>query len=120
MVSALMLHSVGELKMTKEITNDKDFQEWVLDSKDTVVVDFWAAWCGPCLSMAPVFMEIELDMNLIKFYKINVDDFTSMAQKYMIMSIPSFIIFKDGEIVSQRQGGGSKDDMVTWINDNIQ
>jgi len=119
MVSALMLHSVGEERMTKEITNDKDFKEWVLDSKDTVVVDFWAAWCGPCLSMAPVFMEIELDISSAKFYKINIDEFTTMAQKYMIMSIPSFIIFKDGEIVSKRQGGGSKDDMVKWINDNI-
>jgi len=119
MVSALTLHSVGEKKMTKEITNDKDFREWVTESKDTVVVDFWAQWCGPCLAMAPTFLEIEKDISSAKFYKINVDDYTSMAQKYMIFSIPTFIIFKDGKEVSKRQGGGSKDDMVKWINDNI-
>jgi len=105
--------------MTKEITNDKDFKEWVLDSKELVVVDFWAQWCGPCLSMAPIFVEIEKDISSAKFYKINVDDFTSMAQKYMIMSIPTFIMFKDGEVKNTRMGGGSKDDMVKWINDNI-
>ncbi len=118
MVSALTLHSVGEKKM-KEITNDKDFREWVLESKDPVVVDFWAAWCGPCIAMAPTFVEVAKDISSANFYKINLDEYSTMAQKYGIQSIPSFIIFKDGEVHSERKGGGTKDDMVKWINDNI-
>ena len=118
MVSALMLHSVGE-KMMLEITNDKDFREWVLESKDPVVVDFWAAWCGPCTVMAPVFADVAKDISSAKFYKINLDEYSAMAQKYNVFSIPTFIIFKDGEVASERKGGGSKDNMVKWINDNI-
>jgi len=119
MVSALTLHSVGEKKMIKEITNDKDFREWVLESKEPVVVDFWAAWCGPCLAMAPVFVEIEKDISSAKFYKINLDEYSAAALKYKVMSIPTFILFKNGEAFNIRTGGGSKDNMVKWINDNI-
>jgi len=119
MVSALMLHSVGDQRMTKDITNDKDFKEWILDSKEVSVVDFWAKWCGPCMVMAPIFLEVEKDISSAKFYKINLDEYSEMAVRYKIFSIPSFIIFKNGKEISKRQGGGSKDDMVKWINDNI-
>ena len=105
--------------MVKEITNDKDFREWVQESKDPVVVDFWAAWCGPCISMAPIFIEVAKDISSAKFYKINVDEFTTAAQEFGIQSIPTFIIFKGGVPVYTRRGGGTKEDIVKWINDSI-
>lgn len=111
---------VGSVGMVKEITNDKDWKEWVLEAKDLVVVDFWASWCGPCLAMAPILDEVEKDISSAKFYKINVDEYTTKAQEFGITSIPQFYLFKDGKVKEIRRGGGTKEIMVQWVNDSIQ
>jgi len=108
------------LELVKEITNDKDWREWVLESEVPVVVDFWAGWCGPCMAMSPILDEVEKDISSAKFYKINVDDYTTKAQEFGITSIPQFYIIINGAVAQIRRGGGTKEVMVQWINDSIQ
>lgn len=83
--------------MAKELT-DKDFEAEVLKSKIPVIVDFWADWCAPCQVMGPIFEEVSKKFEeKIKFFKVNVDEEQHLATHYDIMSIPTLIIFKDGE-----------------------
>ena len=85
--------------MEVDIT-DKDFQTEVLDHKGLVLVDFWAPWCGPCRMLAPVIEELAEEMkDTVKVCKMNVDENTQFPQKYEIMSIPTVLLFKDGEVV---------------------
>ncbi len=86
--------------MVNQITEEA-FEEEVLKSSEPVFVDFYADWCGPCKMMAPIVSELsEKYQTKMKFYKCNVDNCQSVAQKYGIMSIPTMIIFKDGEASS--------------------
>lgn len=88
--------------------NMSNFKEEVLEAKETVLVDFWAPWCGPCRMQAPVlgkFAEANPD---VKVVKINVDDNQQLAMDYKIMSIPSLIVFKNGEAVKMAVGLQSK------------
>lgn len=91
--------------------NDQNFQAEVLDYKDTpVFVDFFAEWCGPCKMVGPVVDELaEEYAGKLKFGKLNVDEASETAGKYGVMSIPTLIIFKNGEIVKQMLGAHSKD-----------
>ena len=77
--------------------SSKNFEEEVLNSRVPVLVDFWASWCGPCKMMSPVVEEIANEMEgKAKVCKVNVDDEQELAIKYGIMSIPTFLIFKEG------------------------
>lgn len=89
--------------MTKVIT-DKNFKKEVLESKVPVLVDFWAEWCGPCKMMAPVIDELSKEIKDAKVCKVNIEEEESLAQKYGIMSIPTFLIFKAGKVVDQKVG----------------
>lgn len=96
--------------MATEVTS-VNFKEEVLDSKSAVLVDFWAEWCGPCRVMSPIVEEIgkEADPAKLKVVKVNVDQAQDLAQEYGIMSIPSFKIFKDGQVVNEFVGSRSKE-----------
>lgn len=95
--------------MEVDIT-DKDFQTEVLDHKGLVLVDFWAPWCGPCRMLAPVIEELAEEMkDTVKVCKMNVDENTQFPQKYEIMSIPTVLLFKDGEVVETMVGLLPKD-----------
>ena len=85
---------------------DQNFQKEVLESEIPVFVDFWAPWCGPCRLMGPVIEQLadELDGSKIKIGKCNVDESNEVASKYNIMSIPTFLIFKNGQVVEQMVG----------------
>jgi thioredoxin 1 len=85
------------------------FEEFV--SKGTVLVDFFADWCMPCLMMAPVMDELSQKFKgKIKFAKVNVDSNNSLAQKYKVQSIPNFVLFKDGKPINQFVGAISEED----------
>jgi len=88
-----------------------NFEQEVLKCEQTVLVDFWAEWCGPCKMMSPVLEELaqELDEQKIKIAKCNVDENQELAQKYQIMSIPAFKVFKNGEVVDEWVGAQSKE-----------
>jgi len=99
---------------------DKNFESEVLKANLPVLVDFWAEWCGPCKTISPIVEEIanELDGKL-KVAKVNVDDAQELAQNYNIMSIPTLILFKDGELIEQIVGAMSKDQMMEKISAKI-
>ena len=83
----------------------EDFEEKVLNSKKPVLVDFWASWCGPCRMLAPIVEKISNEMpDKFDFYKVNVDEESSLAAQFGIMSIPSLVVFKNGEMVEQSVG----------------
>lgn len=101
--------------MVREIGGSNFIQE-VINSEQATVVDFWAPWCGPCRMLGPVMDELAEDMNgKAKFFKINVDENTAIAQKYGISSIPCVMVFKDGEVVDTMVGFRPKQDMQSII-----
>ena len=98
--------------MTQQISS-ADWQAKVLDATEPVLVDFFATWCGPCKMMAPVIDEIATEMTgVASVYKIDVDECPDIAQKYGIMSIPTFIVFKDGKPAANALGARPKGDIL--------
>ncbi len=89
------------------ITNDS-FKAEVLDQKGTVLIDFFATWCGPCKMLAPILEQVANDNPDVKVVKVDVDEEPELAQKFGIMSIPTLVVFKDGQAISQNVGGRSK------------
>ena len=98
---------------------DSNFQEEVLDFKGLVLVDFWAEWCGPCRVLGPVIEELAEDMGeKVKVCKMDVDAQREIAGKYGIMSIPTVMLFKDGEVVETLIGLRDKGSFVQAIEDH--
>jgi thioredoxin 1 len=87
---------------------DSDFQAEVLDSDQPVVVDFWAPWCGPCRVVAPVLEEIAGERQDLRIVKLNVDENQATAAKYEVLSIPTMILFKNGEVAKKVIGAYPK------------
>jgi thioredoxin 1 len=97
--------------------SDSDFEAQVLKSAEPVVVDFWAEWCGPCKMIAPALEELAGSMNgKVKIVKLNVDENPATAAKYGIMSIPTLMLFKNGELASRQVGAAPKQKLEAWIN----
>jgi thioredoxin 1 len=96
--------------------SDASFEADVLKATGPVVVDFWAEWCGPCKMIAPALDEIAGSLEgKVKIVKLNVDENPATAQKYGIMSIPTLMIFKNGEIASRQLGAAAKVKLEQWI-----
>ncbi len=96
------------------VLNDQNFEGEVLKSSIPVLVDFWAPWCGPCQMMGPIVEEIakEMEGRSVKIAKLNVDEAAAIAEKYNVMSVPTFKIFKNGEVVDEFIGVQDKEEIV--------
>lgn len=98
--------------------NAANFEEEVLKSDMPVLVDFYADWCGPCKMMGPIVSKLAQNFEgKVKVGKINIDDEMSLAQKYRVMSIPTFIIFKNGEAVATIIGAVNEKELTEKINE---
>jgi thioredoxin 1 len=106
--------------MTVGKVSDADFEAKVLKSPEPVVVDFWAEWCGPCRMIAPALEEIagKLD-GRVKILKLNVDENPATAAKYAVMSIPTLMIFKNGEPASRQVGAAPRQKLEQWITTTV-
>ena len=97
-----------------------NFDSDVLDSDTPVVVDFWAEWCGPCKMIAHSLEEIATEMgDKVKIAKVNMDENPDLATKYGIRSIPTLLMFKDGEPVAIKVGAAPKNKLSDWISGEI-
>ncbi|MEO0072179.1 MAG: thioredoxin [candidate division WOR-3 bacterium] len=106
--------------MIVELTNG-NFKQEVFDSTIPVLVDFWASWCGPCQLLSPIVEEISNEYaGKLKVGKVNVDNEPELAQKYGIMSIPTILFFKNGEVVNSIVGAVPKNFLIKQINKILQ
>ena len=101
---------MGVVQLTPE-----NFYQEVLQAGQTVLVDFYADWCGPCKMMGPVVEELAGEVSGVKVCKINIDEEMAVAQKYGVMSIPTFIAFKNGEIAGKQVGAVPKSKLQELI-----
>jgi thioredoxin 1 len=96
------------------------FDETISNSQTPVLVDFWAEWCGPCKMIAPVLDEISSEhSDKIKIVKVNVDENPDLARRFEVMSIPTLIVFKDGDIAKRLVGAKNKNGLLDDLSDFI-
>ena len=102
--------------MSSVNVSDADFENEVLKSSETVMVDFWAEWCGPCKALSPIVDEVANELSgKMKVVKINIDENPNSPTKYGVRGIPTLMVFKNGELVDTKVGGMSKAQLNDWL-----
>ena len=105
--------------MVDKVT-DATFDQAVLKASGPVVVDFWAEWCGPCRMIGPALEEISNSLDgKVKILKLNVDENPATAAKYGVMSIPTLMLFKNGQLASRQVGAQPKQKLEQWITASV-
>ncbi len=99
------------ITVTKE-----NFEAEVLHAQTTVLLDFWASWCGPCRMVSPIIDEIAKENPSIRVGKVNVDEQPELAQAFRVMSIPTLAVIKDGKVVNQSAGARPKEAILAMLN----
>ena len=104
--------------MSELVNLNKESFEKVTATKDkTLIIDFWAPWCGPCKALTPVLEELSSEMSdSVEVYKVNVDDNTDLAQEHGVQSIPTILVYKNGSLSETINGLKTKDELVDIIN----
>ncbi|MCI8465725.1 MAG: thioredoxin [Lachnospiraceae bacterium] len=97
-----------------EITKG-NFKQEVLESEKPVLLDFWAAWCGPCRMVSPIVDEIAQERPDIRVGKVNVDEQPELAAQFEVMSIPTLVVMKDGKVVTQAVGARPKEEILSMV-----
>ena len=97
-----------------QIKTEQEFNN-LISSNQTVVIDFYADWCGPCKMMAPFFEQVASEESSITFAKINVDELEALSMRYEITSIPTIIIFKDGKLSKRHSGFMNKETLLDFV-----
>jgi thioredoxin 1 len=106
--------------MADIIITDQNFESEVLKSDKPVLVDFWAVWCGPCIVQGPIVEDVAQSLgDKVKVGKFNVDENPAMTQQFQVMSIPTIMIFKGGNVVKQYIGVQSKDTLLGELNKHL-
>ena len=100
--------------MVKTITAE-NFEQEVVQSEKTVVLDFWASWCGPCRMFTPIIEQFAQDNPDVVVGKVNIDEQSALTERFSIMSVPTLVIFKNGEVVKKSAGVISKDAIEALI-----
>lgn len=95
--------------------NNHNFQEEVIHSEKPVLVDFWASWCGPCRMVGPIIDEIAAEHPEYKVVKINIDEEPELASQYRVVSIPTLLVMKDGQVVQQSVGARPKNQILAML-----
>jgi len=107
--------------MTTVTVNKDNFEKDVLQANEPVVVDFWAEWCGPCKMIAPALDEIAAEMKgEVKIAKLNIDENPELATQFGVRSIPTLLLFKNGEVTSNMVGAAPKSRLADWIKASIR
>lgn len=109
-----IIHKYKSMELTTA-----NFDEKVLQAGGLVLVDFWAQWCGPCKMMSPIVDELATEMDGIVVGKVNVDEHPDLARQFNILSIPTFIVFKSGQVVEQFSGSMGKDMLKERVQKHI-
>lgn len=94
-----------------------NFDEEVLNSDKPVLIDFWAPWCGPCQMVLPIIAELADEVSNAKICKVNVDENIELAQKFRVMSIPTLLVVKNGDVVKREVGAKSKEEILAMLNE---
>ena len=102
--------------MSVKHLNNESFDEAIHEKGKTVLVDFWAEWCGPCMMLSPIVEEVSDEVDDVKFCSVNCDVAREIALDFNIMTIPNLLLFENGELINQSVGYIEKDELIAFVN----